>query len=342
MGMYRSSAHLEKYLDKYTQVKFRKIRQMSPEELDVYGALDVAEKDFNVLTTELFCTLAILRTLENADMEYIIVNLRRIVNSLVKQRNKIFLVRKALSTYAPEPEEFTDIKYFRKACDERIRFLRVTVLPENLKLTPIAEYLQIIGKDSMREVLLDRFKTGHALYAMNSGEDPESLNAFVSEILQTVSDAGRLNEYEIRLKEYIDIVDSRRQKKAEEDAARKLQENLKIAQDEMLNFQRLFHNAVFKWKSCEKIHMGKRTIESRINRYGRGIFFILCCYVARGRVVYRYIGSSLRLGIGFATAHVYKEEADAKDDLETLRKANPDKVFEIIEFSHMEKGELAW
>lgn len=338
MGLYRSTAKMEKWLTRFTSMSEHKLRKMDSADLELYQGISTTEKDFNILATELFCTMSILMKLNNEDLDYVVLNLRRIVNSILKQRNKMHLVKKALSSYRPEGEEVDDIRYFLKTCKDRVKFLRGTALPENLKLTPIAEYLEIIGKETLRQDLLERFRTGHALYAMNSGQDPEGLDNYVTEIIRTVKEAGKMNAYEERLGDYIRIADEHRRKRAEEKADQDLQEKLKIAQDEMLNFQRMFNNVSFHWKTYNRIKAGPITMSARINKYGRAGKLILCCYYCKGRVVYRYVNSNLVLCPQFGSAHIYKDEPEAVADMEKLKQEHPDKVFEVVELSHIESA----
>ena len=104
----------------------------------------------------------------------------------------------------------------------------------------------------------------------------------------------------------------------------------------MLVFQQKFNNSVFYFKSNDKIHMDIKRVKTCINKYGRNCYFILCCYVYAGRPIFRYVNKQLELCLCFSGEYAYVNKSDAEADMEKLIGKHPNKVFEVVELSHIE------
>lgn len=296
------------------------------------------KNDLNALCAEVFTIIHVMEHMENKDLFYVSRNLFRVVNSLRKQRELAFSVQRAFSTFKPQPDELKGIVVFISDCRKRIRFLKETILPDNMKMTPIHEYLVIVGSPDVSTDLYKRFKTRSEMYRVTTSEDKTDLNSYINDIFSTVEKAGKLHEYEDRLNEYIKLSDERDRKIEADKQERKRQTERRVAEDGMLVFQRRFNNVSFELRSDDRIRMGIECVRRRINQYGRNCFFILCCYTYAGKPLFRYVGNGLELYPYFYSGHVYMNEDEANADMEKLIGMHPDKVFEVVELSHIESA----
>lgn len=274
-------------------------------------------------------TINIMRRIASLDSEYVINNLNIMTGSLRKQRDFIVGLKMAFYSARPTDEEFIGIKYALSSAQKRIDYIRSIVLPINLSLTPLKEYLEICGKHELRDDFYEWFGDVKGIVESTKNDDLAEFDRYVEHIINTLSKAGKAHIYEDRLHKY---VQERSEAYVE---GKKKQKELKQfieyeqAVDEMMSFCRMFSRSVEFLESNRAIRMGAKAIKQKISKYGVNCFFVLCCYIYCGRRVYRYLGENGQLVKAFFEACVFESEVEATKAKDQARIVHPEKVFEV-------------
>ena len=99
-----------------------------------------------------------------------------------------------------------------------MKYLRDTVFPANISLTPIPDYLEIRGYKTIREDMLSYFGTyEHIMNASKNGRIEE----YTKNIFRIVTESGRGNDYQARLSEYVQMDKARKARFDQEKKAEK-------------------------------------------------------------------------------------------------------------------------
>ena len=293
------------YLDKGQSLKDQPNRDLITSEYLIVKAYQRIYKEMNLLITEVLAIAMFIDKLGNSDLNYLVYNLYSVRGSLLKQRNKSYVVLNTFLVLKPNDRELAAIKRFINLLQSRIEYVRASVIPYNLELTPIQEYLEICQGKKMREDLYDWFGGVEKIAAVNSGGNSASMEQYLDHILDTIDHAGKTQDYKDRIavlvKRRTDHFHKVEQEKLEK-RQKKQQENGSVG---MMEFHKMFNRAVFDLRGCERINMPASVIKARINEYGRDCFFVLCCYVYGNHFVFRYLGEDDELVASFAYAHVF-------------------------------------
>ena len=337
MGWVKFDNRLNDYLNRTKGKRERSFRrELNAEELEWLDKLRKRYKELNTLIAELIAIRCIIRAIREPGFFYITENLNRICFSLVKQRDFGQALRYAIMSEVPYEWEIPLIRNHITAVETRIRYLRETVIPGNLILTPVQEYLEIAGKKDLFLDIHDRFPDGYVLFDASSGKNDE-LEQYAMDILLTVHESGLEERYRERLRAYVEAEEARQKKQKEEKRLEKLEKDISLAKDGMYAFQRMFHKAVRTLKGCDKIKAGFQTVQRRLDEYGRDSYVVLCCYVFQSRCLYRYVGEGNTLVASFHKARIFKDGFEACEVMEKMEQAYPNKVFDVVKMDYTEE-----
>lgn len=328
MSMYFSKydSIIYTYLNK-ANAKKRPVRTLSQEEWEIEHLLRQTKKNANGCITEMLLVKRIINKLEVPELFWVSQNFERMIKSMIKQRNFVAAVCASFMGLKPDNEELKAIRYQKKKLDNRIQFIHAVPIPENIELTPLKEYIEIIGADKLTDELKKEFPTGADMYTANIDG---RLDAYVDSILDRVRAEGKENNYKDRLMKYVNTEKDRQEKKKQE----RLEEKLAYEESEAKNgidlFQQLFFKGIRTLDGCEKIGMGKRSVNNVLYRGHRGDFLVLVCGLSRNKLIYRYLKDNGTLAEYFGGAGFYKTIGEAESKMRTAMEAYPGKAFAVV------------
>lgn len=322
----KSSIILHGFLKKESEKK-RPVRRLSDGELALYHELRELRKEANICITEMLLISRIVKAMNEKDMMWIFNNFQRMTHSVKKQKDLLSATIAAITGLKPNDEELAAIKKLVTDFQKRIQFLNAVPIPENIELTPLKEYIELIGKDRFIDDLRREFHTGFDMYdSVHNGK----LEEYVSEILLMVHNAGKDELYKERLAKYVEIANARKKKNERE----KEEERIAKAKNESRNgidlFMELFFKGVRTLQGCSKIGLGEQSIRRAVSQGHRGEFVILCCGFARDKLYYRYLRDNGALGNTFGVAGKYKQKNEAEERMRRAESMNPDKSFMVV------------
>ena len=189
MAYIPSSYELNQYLDRARQEDGAKtIRKLTADELEAIHELGKQYKEFNRVIMELLVIINVLTRLRQTELYYIVANARRIIQSLARQRNKGYVIKKALAIVKPKDDVMPEIRRFIAVSRRRMDYIRQTIIPENLDLTPIKEYVKLIGAESFASAVYERFSEPRKSSAIMTTRDWSTLS-FSERIIAPISDS---------------------------------------------------------------------------------------------------------------------------------------------------------
>lgn len=281
----------------------------------IMNKLRSLRREFGYLIIQLVCVVHILNRL---DIELPAKNINRAIGSLRKQRKFISLARDSYKKKAPSEKEITAFKALITSCEKRLDFVRQTILEENLKLTPVMEYLEIKGC-SLKEDIMNHFNDIEAI--INAEDDDYA--PYVEEILQTVKVNGKADAYMVRLAEYQRIEAARQKRIDEERNDRKNEREKAVSEDGMTIFISHFRDCLYYMRGDAVIHLAMPGLRNALQLHDRlHSWVVLVCSCWAGKPVYRYAYTSGNLANNFSSGVMFDSEAKAKKVAELLRKEN--------------------
>ena len=302
-----TSRSMNAYLEKGRNTKT--FRTMDDGEAFILDDIRRTLKAMNLLVTECIAICDVFNATGNKDIKYLENNMHRIINSVRGQRDFLAAIKLTFMSVKPEPSVYKEVKAFATSCKTRMKYLRDTVFPANIELTPIPDYLETRGYKTMREDMLSYFGSyDQILNASKNGRIEE----YAKTILRIVTETGRGNDYQERLTAYVQLDKAR---KAELEKEKKAEKYALIKKDSEAGLDRFcskFYQCVLNLSGNDSIGVSAVTMQNKINVYGREACVILCSYPYGDHMMYRYVNSGHSGVKSFAGAHVFeKTEADA-------------------------------
>lgn len=312
---------------KRTAKREGKIRELSPEEFGMLMEIRATVKDMTFIRTQIIFITQVIRSREIRELDWIVQNFFRITGSLKKQQELLKAMSASFSRVKPDDREMGGIRQAIRHAKERIAFLDNTVIPENITLTPIKDYVDIIGLDGYRNELRAWFPTSKALF---DSQFDESMDKYIAHVFDTLAQTGSKETYRERLDHYIRIAEERKARdKAEKDAER-LALALSESENGMSLFRDLFFKGIRNLETIDKIGLSKQAIHQHMAQGHRGKFCVLCCGYYQGHLSFRYMTKGGDRNPTFAGCGIYETFPDAVQAIKGFQTAYPDKVFEAV------------
>lgn len=308
--------------------KQSKIRTMTPEELETVMQLREIKKAVNLCMTEMLFIVKCISRLEINELYWISNNFHRIIHSLHKQRDLISAVSAAFSYRKPEPKEFEVITRFIKDIRKRIDFLNSVPVPENLKLTPIQDYMDLIGCKNFIDEVKRVFPTGKDLYeSKNDGR----MDDYMESIVSALENAGKQEAYKERLEAYISASNDRINKVKEDKRAEKAAYALNESLNGILLFREQFFKGIRTLKGSKEINLSPSAVHYQLAEGNRGKFCILCCRLVKSRLAFRYMRSDGKESPSFSSVGLYQSLEEAGKAMDEFKQMYPaDRAFEVV------------
>ena len=300
------------------------LRQLTNEETEIVLDLRKIKKSANLCMTEMMFVKEVIKRLNITDLYWVVMNFERIIHSVYRQRNMAHAVFAAVSHTQPSDEEKKSIHYFISSFEKRISYINEVPIPENIKLTPIQDYMDIVGASNFLEEIRTLLPTGKDIFDARTNGTMDNL---ISHMMQTLSDAGKDRLYKKRLDEYVDII----RKRAEKDRAERLEERNRKRKSESENgiavFKELFCKCVRNMNSEKKINLSENAIRSHLNAGHRGMLCILSCGYINGKYSYKYVSDDQRLINRFGDVSLFGTIDEANKAILTLQSIYPTNSF---------------
>jgi len=328
MTKYEISQILHGYIRK-TANGDKPLRSLNHGEVDLVLDLKRIEKETNVCITELCLAKEILKGMRDINCYWIITNLWRMIDSMVKQRKLVTGARQTLMRLAPNQMEYGSLISLRNEVRDRIKYLREVPVPENIRLTPLQDYVEIMNAESLSELMLKRWPIISDMVEVQ--RDPAALGLVCDEIMKVLKEHGRENSYVLRIQEYIQHRNEIREQYKQEKAEQKRNEALRESQNGIRIFMEKFFSSVRNHRTCDAIHLSNKCITEQINAGHRGDFCILSCGFYTGNYVYRFVQDDGKLINNFRHAGFYKTRDEALNMIESLKNKYSDHIFEAVE-----------
>lgn len=330
MELYLSSKDwdLHEYVTRANAREDRTVRKLTPAEFETMLNLREDEKAINLCMTEMIFTKAVIYKLKINDLIWVMNNFGRIISSLGKQKDLLYAVRASFSYCKPDADEMKAIKKLSEDIRKRIDYLNKVPVPENIRLTPIQDYMDLLGADTFIREVKTVFPASKDLYqAQKNGE----IEKYITDMLDTLEQAGKADLYKERLGAYVSMV----QKRKEKAEAEKEAEQFEIAKNEAENgidlFRELFFKGIRNIQGVEKIGLAKTAITHHLIHGHRGKFCILCCGLAKnGKLMYRYMKKSGEASKSFQGCALYNDLAEAGEALKGFQTIYPDRAFTAV------------
>ena len=326
---YKKSLILDGYLNKCPPEDDVKYRQLDEADKPMLCSIGKMQKNFGHLITELFAIKQILEYLDATELHCLVQNFLRIIVSLKRQRDKLLLLKITFLAVRPREEELAEIERFLTYSQNRINHIQEKFIPWNLEYSPIKEYLEIRQSKDFQGELYGWFGDIKAIFYA-SKYNPKEIKEYAEYIANTVSDAGRMDEYKSRVRGYAKRREEIGTKTKNEKESEKLAKERALLMQRMDVFQRAFNNSVSMLVGDDLIGIGSgRTVVRKIYKHGRSVVFVLCCYIHNGRCMYRYLGENNSIVKTFASAYAFENIAAASEAKSRIEVQYPRWVFSI-------------
>ena len=330
MSYYLSSKDLqiERYLTRAQAREDRTVRKMNPEECTIVFEYREIEKAINLCATEMIFTKTFIYRMNINDLMYVANNFGRIISSLLKQKSLIKAIRAAFTYCKPDEDERKAIERVLKEIRERIDFLNKIPVPENIRLTPIQDYMDLLGADTFIREIKTVFPTSKDLYQAQKNGD---IDEYVSGMMDTLKQAGKEEAYKERLAVYVNMIQKRKEKAEAEKEAERLAVSVSESKNGIDLFRELFFKGIRNIQTVEKIGLSKSAIAHHLIHGHRGKFCILCCGLGRnGQLIYRYMKKSGEASKSFQGCALYNDLPEAEEALKGFQKIYPDRAFTAV------------
>ena len=295
-------SYINDYLDRSRALSpLTTLREMSDVESGVLGAIDKQKKELSKLLMELITISQLLKrfTIQVVGTHYLVCNMENMSRSVRKQRDKLMLVRKFFLYVKPSANELMSIRVMIEEISKRIRHIRVHVVPGNLELTPIKEYMEIKGIKSFTDDIYAYYGSSKAVYEASINDQHVT---YADMIFETVAKAGKLGGAAERLAGFVDSEKARVYKQRQENTAFKIRQK----HDAATNGMTLFTQNLYRCVS-------------------------LCCYELKGgHFVFRYINAEGGQECFLKEAHIFSSD-EAKEMVGSLGVKFPFKAYYICE-----------
>ena len=295
---------LHKYLDRAE--KNRPIeRGLSSGDADIVIDLRLVRTKMRALMAECIAMKTILERV-SPDLKQIAGNMEVMCWSLNKQKELLGATILALKSTEPDQKERESIAYLVVSVKNRINWVR-KIINENITLTPVKEYLEIVGSSSLFQDLHSYFPD----YKMF--QNAESIAEYAEHILSVVQVNGKDNEYAARLDTYLAARNHREDRVKKEKTQQKekaINDEHDVAERFLFAFSNRLHYCINSETEDPKIGYFLRSAQGKIIKL-HGMAIVLRVAFIKGQPRYTYLSGDGQWTSHFASAKIMdKEEAE--------------------------------
>lgn len=318
--------HLQWVLRRYIHLAFGRDKRTltHTEKENVMKMLGVFKKS-GILITELLMLKRMMHRID-PNLSPVERNIEIVVNSLSKQRELMWTTIRAYEQCKPEPETLKAINQLLIDVTKRQTYIRDTVLMANVGLTPVKEYIDIVGEKDFISDLRKHFPELKDVF------DESRFERYICLVVYTVDKHGKLDDYKPRLAAYLEsekrIAEAKQ--KEQEERKRKEEEAEHAVSEELMNYfrNRLIH-CINRGMNDDRIGFAYRTFEGAVRTYGRERYIVLVAYFGHGSARYRYLSHDFALRPSFGGSCFCSKE-DAEQMVQMYAEKNPKKAVEAV------------
>lgn len=304
------------------------IRDLTGEELELYASIRSSVKSVNAFVTELIFIRKVIKAMEIYDLYVVANNFYRISHSMVLQRDLLTAAKCSLLRKQPNEDEIKSIKLLQKQINDRIKYLSAVCVSENIKLTPIQDYIDIVGDKNYLINIRNRFS--RSMDVFKASNDENNLNDYVHEVMSELKKHGKAEAYKERIAEYKKTTD----KKAEQSKKEKEKEKIDAIRNEADNgiilFKDLFAKGIRTMDGCQKIGMSQLGVRRELNNGARGKFCIIGCGFSKNHLFFRYINRQGNLNKVFSSLWFFETYDEGRHFLGEYQDKYPNMAFDIV------------
>lgn len=316
---------LRNYATRALKQSKQTLRPLSDDDLRILAELRTEKKNTGICITEIIFIKKVVLCINSSELHWITNNLERISKSLCKQRDLIKAVSKSIMICEPNNNERKTITKFIADLRKRVDYLRTVPLSENIKLTPIQDYIDLVGKEKYIDELKTEFPDAKAMI-----EGTANLDAYIKKIMLILEKADKHELYKERLNKYIEAEKARKEKQRGELEAEKKAYAKNEAQNGILFFVEQFYKGIKTLKGSGKIGLTEKAIHYQLSKGNRGKFIVLCCGYSRGRITYKYMLESGKDSPSFMNAYTFNTINDANIYIRKIQENYPERVFQAV------------
>lgn len=322
---------LDGYLDLSKKVRDAKPRAITGEDLEVICMLRQRAHEMNVLIADVITVAKVLRRMKDKRVYAITNNLFRVVMSLQRQRDKVYATLRCFKVLKPEPYEMEYIRKLNSAVVKRVKFLREKILPENIALTPIAEYLEAVGSASLTEDIFREVGSRKKLAELfEEGTQESELDRYVERILAVVAGTGKGDAYKERIAKWYARSERLHAERVAEQELERNERRLEEAEAGLREFREAFQRAISTLEGRTDIGLAQQTMEKLLLKH-RGKWMLLRCESRSGRVMRRYYTEKGEWSQKCWHAKAFTEESECLQVLAEVKAAEPWKAYDAVQ-----------
>lgn len=301
MSLYRISNDnfiIQKYLNKNSH---QNARVMSSEEILIALELrDLINSGYRLART-LGCYMVVLQRLPENFYD-VISNLTSARKSIEKQSGLAFNISKTFQNVSPDDKELQAIKRFVAGFDKRQRWVKKTVISAAIELSPMQEYIEIVGWDTFNTELRE---------AVNHSAEKEDAEKLCDKILKTTSHHHVGEQYRERLNVYLrNTARIKEIAKTDKEVAREKTAQQNREDSEELTFKCLnkLMPMIKRNEEYKPLGFGRGSLDYVLRKMPISPVIVVVGYVYRNKFYFKYMMKDGKLANGFGSAHPYTEE----------------------------------
>lgn len=293
-------------------------------------------KQLGVLIIEMIMIRDALRRHGTRELRYITNNINRIIFSVVKQRRLVDAVALRFRYFEPKDQETEAILELIKYTRERIERLKTKIIPENIELTFLKEYADIIGgMDAFNAEIRTVFYAKKDELFDEKGNGRAPLYDYLDQIYSVVQEHEQIEHYKERLNNYLEIEQKRQNAIKEEKLKEKNEYEHNESSQGLMLFCQMFYKCLRGHQGeNERIGIKRGTIVNMLIRHERKGFVILSCKLhPSSGFVYRYYGSNGYAVISLSQAKIFDTLEEANRTAEDLQNRYPASAYTVVDIS---------
>ena len=277
--MQKGKRYLRDYLDD-ARIMQKKVseRPLTENEKAVMRRLDRMSTEMGVMQFEACVAIEMLNSM-GADFRPLAKNIAGISDSIGKQRSLIRATRASMPFLKPSPDDARNINDMIVSVSSRIKRLSGSDIPENIRITPLHDYVALVGDDGLVRDYRSLYPGAGRIHRGDG-----RITAYCRKVMETLSDAGldgRYIERGGRLMALCPKIDVDRK----EEASRRKEEALERAEaaERLSEGLSLFHDCILELRWNQSLGLQARTMKGVINWWARETFATESTWEERGR-----------------------------------------------------------
>lgn len=293
-----------------------KNRELSSDEMAYVVRLGHICREFTRTRSKINFVNLLLDYIEDRDTIYPVKrNLFTISSSLERQKNLVYSVRMRFLEVKPEKKYIPALTELVHRCEKRIDYVNNTPLKAAIDLTPLKEYIELIGEPAFNKWVISLF-----------GCEEDVLKAEVENVLNILKSKKLDKLYLERLHAYSERDEEIRQKAKEDKLKEREDRDRKVQND---NLELLFSIVCKREREIDMLSTQSAVMNvSNVTKKfpDQPIYLVAIGYTYNDIFQFKYLKNKGGMCTGMQVAKVFFSEKDAKDAATEYMINNPKKA----------------